>query len=56
MPNTTEKTKRGPGRPPKEGETATEFIGIKLTPTEAAKLKTLGGTGWIKDRIRKARI
>ena len=46
-----------PGRPPRpEHERLTERVEVRMTRSDRVKLKQLGGTGWIRRAIRKARI
>lgn len=46
---------RPQGRPAlAEGE-ASEFVGVRMTAAQKAKLQRLGGAAWIRERIEKAR-
>lgn len=58
MPN--DKPKRPPGRP--KGTTKppelkeTEHVGFYVTAADKAKLDTLGGTRWLKNKLKQARV
>ena len=46
---------RGQGRPPvKQGE-ETVTVSLRMTETQRAKLKRLGGAGFVRDRIDRAK-
>ena len=43
------------GRPPMSEGKASTFVGTRMSPEQAEKLKRLGGAAWIRDRIDRAR-
>lgn len=46
---------RGQGRPPvKQGE-ETVTVSLRMTPAQREKLGRLGGAGWVRDRIDRAK-
>ena len=46
---------RGQGRPPvKQGE-ETVTVSLRMTPSQREKLARLGGAGWVRDRIDRAK-
>lgn len=46
---------RGQGRKPLDPDDATVVVTVRLTLAQKAKLATLGGAAWVRERIEKAR-
>ncbi len=52
-----QQTKRPRGRPPVAADQRlAERVELRLTPAQRAKLDTLGGADWVRERIDKARV
>lgn len=48
-------TPRKAGRQPKGAAALSAPVVIRMTPAQRAKLATLGGAAWVRDRIDRAR-
>lgn len=46
---------RGPGRPRLKDGLDTIPVTVRMTPPQKEKLERLGGSGWVRDRIDKAK-
>lgn len=46
---------RGQGRPPVKAGEETITISLRMTPAQREKLDRLGGAGWVRDRIDRAK-
>lgn len=45
---------RGQGRKPKPTEQRMVVVPLRMTPKQKAKLTTLGGAKWVRDRLDEA--
>ena len=46
---------RGQGRPPVKAGEETVTVSLRVTPAQREKLARLGGAGWVRDRIDRAK-
>ena len=46
---------RGQGRPPVKAGEETVTVSLRMTPSQREKLARLGGAGWVRDRIDRAK-
>jgi hypothetical protein len=46
---------RGQGRPPVKVGEETVTVSLRMTPAQREKLARIGGAGWVRDRIDRAK-
>lgn len=46
---------RGQGRPPVKAGEETVTVSLRMTPAQREKLGRLGGAGWVRERIDRAK-
>ena len=46
---------RGQGRPPVKAGEETVTVSLRVTPAQREKLSRIGGAGWVRERIDRAK-